>query len=260
MWFAPLLPYFYTFLLGVLAGLVVNGITEATKSALSSGELTNAMSDKAKASLVSSAKLMNRLVDLTNEAESSGNTANAQIYRNAISNLYSDMANTIENDLRNIQQNNPKMTAPAKDLISGLRTSSIEVTKPGANLSKFNPQSIHSQAEPSQDTVSIAQGKHSVSEYQQIASALKENNIKMKEMGFDVENIVGLEAAMNIYAEVNNIDSTILFSQSPHRQALFISGGQSAIDKHDNAVKGLSLSTKENVQQNDRSSSQAQLV
>jgi hypothetical protein len=261
VWFAPFLPYLYAFLVGVLSGLAVNGISEAAKNALGSGELTNAMSDKAKESLVSDAKLMNRLVDLTNEAEASGNAANAQIYRNAISNLYSDMANTIENDLRNIQQNNPKMVAHARELISGLRTSAVEVTKPGANLSKFNPQSIRAQIESDRDIASVVQEKPANrANYQQIANALKENHVEMREMGFDVKNIVGLEAAMNIYAEVNNIDATSLFSQSPYRQALADSAGQSAVDNHDNAVKGVSLSTKENTQQIDQVSSQPQLA
>lgn len=261
VWFAPLLPYLYTFLVGVLAGLVVNGISEATKNALSSGELTNAMSDKAKASLVNDSKLMNRLVDLTNEAEANGDTTNAKIYRTVISDLYSDMANTIENDLRNIQQNNPKMVANAKELVSGLRTSAVEVTKPGANLSKFNPQSIHSQIESDRNTTSVAQAKPTgKSDYQQIANALQENYAEMKRMGFDVSNIVGLEAAMTIYAEVNNIDSTSLFAQSPYRQSLANSDGQRAVDNHDNAVKGLSSSTKENVGQKDQGALQSQLA
>jgi hypothetical protein len=261
VWFAPLLPFLYTFLVGVLAGLVVNGISEATKNALSSGELMNSMSDKAKESLVNRAQQMNNMIDLVNEAEANGNTESAQQYRREIATLYSDMADTIENDLRNIQQNNPKMVANAKELISGLRASAIEVTKPGASLSKFNPQSIRSQVESDRDTTSLAQEKPTNrSDYQQIASSLKENRIKMKEIGFDVENIVGLEAAMAIYAEVNNIDSDRLFSQSPYRQALAISDGQSAVDKHDNAVKGLSLSTKENVAQNEPGSPQVQLA
>jgi hypothetical protein len=261
VWFAPLLPYLYTFLVGVVTGLVINGISEATKNALSSGELMNSMSNKAKESLINRAQQMNNMIDLVNEAEANGNTESARQYRGEIATLYSDMADTIENDLRNIQQNNPKMVASAKELISGLRTSAIEVTKPGANLSKFNPQSIRSQVESDQNRTHVAQEvPNSRSDYQQIASVLGENQVKMKEMGFDIENIVGLEAAMNIYAEVNNIDSASLFSQSPYRQALAISGGQSAVDKHDNAVKGLSLSTKEDVKQTEQGASQMQLA
>jgi hypothetical protein len=117
---------------GSFIGVIVGHHFNSNKS-----ELLDAMSPTARDRLANDTERLNKLVDNLRKTKS-----DASNNRQEISRLYSSLANTLTDDLRNIQLKNPGIAANTRVTIDGLRGLSTDIMKESVYPSSFRPQDI----------------------------------------------------------------------------------------------------------------------
>ncbi len=104
-------------------------------------ELLDAMSSKSRDKLAKDTERLNQLISDLRKTESNASN-NSASNRQEMSKLYLSLADTLTDDLRNIQLKNPKMAASTRVTIDGLRGLSADIKKESVYPSSFRPQDI----------------------------------------------------------------------------------------------------------------------
>jgi hypothetical protein len=123
-----------TFILTVIGGLIVNGLTEGAKRSLENGDFYKSMSSGAQGEFKEKATEINKCLGDIRTAQSRGDKQLEAKHRRDLSKLYNDSALIVENDLPNMIRNDPKMSEHAKNYVSAMRNTAKSVRKMGTPL------------------------------------------------------------------------------------------------------------------------------